>query len=47
MSVEIQAAQTLLGQQSGDHHEAEHHRQQEIKEIVARIDGRYPDPDGE
>src|SRR6476659_5279028 len=47
MPVEVESAQTLLGQETGDHHDAQHHRQQQIEEIVAGVDGCHADADRE
>jgi hypothetical protein len=47
VAVKIEPAQTVLGKKSGDHHKPEHHRQEQVKEIVAGVDGCYTDAHGE
>ncbi len=47
MPVKLQSAQTLLGEQTRDHHQAQHHRQQQIEQIIACVDGGHTDPDAE
>ena len=47
MPVKGESTQALLGQQARDHDDAEHHRQQQIKKIVSRVDGADADADRE
>jgi len=47
MPMELQPSETALGEQTGDDDQAEHHREEQIKQIVAGIDGCEPDPERE
>jgi len=44
MSAKFQSAKTVLREQSGNHDEAEHHREEQVKQIIAGVDGGEPDP---
>jgi hypothetical protein len=43
MPMEIEPAQTLFREQSGDDNQAQHRCQQEVEQIVSGVDGCHPD----
>jgi hypothetical protein len=43
----FQTSKTVLREQSGYHDKAEHHREEQIKQIVACVDRGKPDPECE
>src|SRR5262249_37411170 len=43
VAVEFEPPETMLGQEPGYHDQTQHHRQQQIEEIVARVDSRNAD----
>ena len=45
MPMELQSPETALGEETGDDDQAEHHREEQVKQIVAGIDGGEPDPE--
>jgi hypothetical protein len=47
MPTEFQSPKTVLGKQTGDYDKTEHHREEQVKQIVAGIYGCEPDPECE
>jgi len=47
MPTELQSPKAVLGEQAGDHDKTEHHREEQVKQVVAGIYSREPDPECE
>ena len=47
MPSKFQSPKTVLREQSGDHDKTEHHREEQVKQIVTGIDGGETDPECE
>ena len=47
MSTKFQSPKAVFREQSGDHNKAEHHCEEQVKQIVAGVDGGEPDPECE